>query len=68
MYLAVKKFLGFCCRGFYFLFIWKKSGYFGNVIDGSDVPSKALKESGKLLYEVGSQFTNYGAQNDIKEK
>jgi hypothetical protein len=30
----------------------KKNGYFGDVIDGSDIPSKAFKESSKLLYEA----------------
>ncbi|MFH6996033.1 thrombospondin type 3 repeat-containing protein [Flavobacterium sp. FlaQc-48] len=48
-------------------FFGKKNGSFGNVIDGSDLPSNVLKESSKLLYEVPAQFANYGAQNGIKE-
>jgi RHS repeat-associated protein len=46
----------------------KKNNYFGDVIDGSDIPSKAIKESSKFLYEVPAQLANYGAQNEIKDK
>lgn len=45
-----------------------KNGYFGDVIDGSDLPSKVIKESSKFLYEIPAQLSNYGAQNEIKDK